>query len=340
MTTTERRLDVRRLVTLRPADLSAVSWDAMDGDLDGPAELVLATFAGEAVVLGAFQRARDVPSGGKGEGDGDVAAAPLVRRCSGGAAACVGPGTLYVSLALQHPSALVACDPSRIVNRHVRPLLQALTKVGAPAAYFDRDWVSVSRRPAALIGFAHDVASRRTVVEAFVCVRGALVPASGRARASFLGKAPGSLEEITGRAIDVGQLGDAVVAAYAAAYGLTVARRDATAVASAGGREIADDPPWQATSAEAIGAVAAGVDHTGRLRVGGELMVSRDALARLEAEVAAVDDEAHESARDAALEDAVNALAAPGVALAGVRTLESVLDVIRRARAARPARTG
>jgi hypothetical protein len=94
------------------------------------------------------------------------------------------------------------------------------------------------------------------------------------------------------------------------------------------------DPPWEATCEEAIGLVGAGRDARGVLRVGGDLLVSRDALARLE-----------ERLRDTEAADVPRVvdetLAAPGVALDGVKSLASIADVVARARdAAGPRRHG
>jgi hypothetical protein len=79
---------------------------------------------------------------------------------------------------------------------------------------------------------------------------------------------------------------------------------------------------------EAIGLVAAGRDRHGVLRVGGDLLASRDAIARVEARVIG-----------AAPED-IGAIVAeelgdPRVALDGVKTLDSVRDAIARALAER-----
>jgi hypothetical protein len=76
---------------------------------------------------------------------------------------------------------------------------------------------------------------------------------------------------------------------------------------------------------EAIGVVAAGRDRDGRMRVGGELMVSRDAIARLEDAIARAPGDS------AQLDRAVDELAAPGVALLGVRDLRSLREVIAEA---------
>jgi hypothetical protein len=80
--------------------------------------------------------------------------------------------------------------------------------------------------------------------------------------------------------------------------------------------------PWAATRDEAIGVVAAGRDREGRMRVGGELMASRDAIARLEREIALAAGDALQ------LDRAVDTLAAEGVAMLGVRDLRSIRDVI------------
>jgi hypothetical protein len=94
---------------------------------------------------------------------------------------------------------------------------------------------------------------------------------------------------------------------------------------AASGEEAGDpraDPPWAATREEAIGPIGAGRDAQGRFRVGGDLLVSRDALARLEAAAPGAPD-------IGSLVDEI--LAAPGVALDGVRSLATIRDVIAEA---------
>ena len=85
------------------------------------------------------------------------------------------------------------------------------------------------------------------------------------------------------------------------------------------------DPPWAATVDEGIGVVGAGPDARGRFRVGGDLLASRDAIGALEASLEGSKEDV------AALVDA--ALAAPHVALDGVRSLESIARVVLAARA-------
>jgi hypothetical protein len=88
--------------------------------------------------------------------------------------------------------------------------------------------------------------------------------------------------------------------------------------------DLRADPPWRATCEEAIGTLGAGPDARGVFRVGGDLLVSRDALARLEARVA-------ESAHEDLAHVVDDTLAAPGVALDGVRSLQSVRALLERA---------
>ncbi len=294
---------------LPPAEIAARSRGALDRPLTRDVELTIAHASAEAVLLGAFGRAAP----------GEIGAErTLLRRGSGGAAVRIGPGTLWVSLTLANLDALVPCAPDKILNRHVRPLLRALGRVGALAHYFGRDWLSVAHRPAAAVGFAHDRASGRLHVEAFVAVS---TPFALGPRASFLGKESGTLDALVGRPISMDRLAREIVEAYApeaAALALLTIVADAA--------DPRPDPPWAATAEEAIGEVGAGADASGRLRVGGELMVSRDALAALEARLAA-GEEVH-AAIDASL-------AAPGVALEGVRSLRSLADVVTRAQALR-----
>jgi len=266
--------------------------------------------AGEdALIVGAFQRAHGMPK-----------AWPLARRGSGGPEVRVGTGTVHVALALAHPGALVPCDERRIVNRSVRPLLRALTKTSKLAHFFGRDWVSVAHRPAAWVGFAHDAGTRRTLFEAFVAVR---TPFALADRPSFLGKPQGTLEEIGRQPLDPRIIADAIADAYLAAYNaepveITVPETWPPA------DDLRADPPWAATCDEAIGIIGAGPDAAGVFRVGGDLLVSRDALAELEERVAAASTSDIRRIVD-------DTLGRPGVAIDGVRSLASVAEVIESA---------
>jgi hypothetical protein len=310
-------IGIARLGATPAQDAARVSRASLDRTLSYDAELTVAECTTDAIVLGAFQRGAPVSG-----------AVPLERRGSGGPSVTVGRGTVHVMLTLAGLSVLVPCDPSRIVNRYVRPLLRALTKLGVTARYFGRDWVSVSGRPAAWVGFAHVATSQRTLFEAFVSVTGP--PFAQPGRPSFLGKAPGTLESILGKPLEAARFSDAIIEAYTSTYArapadvMLPARADATAADDPGA-----DPPWAATVTEAIGEVGAGPDRRGCMRVGGDLLVSRDALARLEERLEALD---ASSGRAEIARLVEGTLAAPGVALDGVRSLDSITDVILRAR--------
>ena len=170
--------------TRTAAEIAGASRVAMARAPNAPAEIAIAFASDDAVLLGAFQRACDGPPG-------------AIARGTGGAAVRVGPGTLHVMVTL----ARLDCDESKILNRHLRPLLRALG-----ARYFGRDWIDLAGRPVAHVGFAHERATGRTVVEAFVAVRTAFAVA---ARPSHLGKPPATLESLQGP-VDDASLGSKI----------------------------------------------------------------------------------------------------------------------------------
>jgi hypothetical protein len=305
------QIGVARLGAVGAERAAAWSRRALDAPLAADAVLAIGRPTSEAIVLGAFQRA-------------PVGAGPaLVRRISGGASAIVGPGSLWVTLALSHPSALIGCSPAQIVNRYVRPLRRALTKLGAAAHYFGRDWISVAHRPAGLVGFAHDSASSRSVFEAIVAVSH---PFASAARESFRGSAPGTLASITDRTYDLVDLETAVVDAYASAYARAPFDVPIDIGLDLDERNLDDDAtPWLATVDEAIGPIGAGPDARGVFRIGGDLMVSRDALRALE-------ERALEIPPDEIPALVNSTLGSPEIAIDGVRDLASVARAIQAAR--------
>jgi len=293
--------------SLPAEDIAACSCAALDREVDA-AELVVIAPSTSAVLLGAFQREHETA--------GAWGAEPRARRGSGGGAVRVGPGVLYVGLLLPHPGALAPANEAQILNRAVRPMLRALTKTGVLTHYFGRDFLSAKKHPVASVSYGHDARTRRTLVETFVSVTAlAQLP-----RASFEGKSPATLADLRGAPIDLGALATRI----AEEHGLPLA-----APAGVGARTLeAAAPPWTARVDEAIGPLHAGFDHAGHLRLGGELMASRDRIVWLEERAA----HAAEDTLDALVDEA---LAAPGVALFGVKSLRSVRDVLLAARAAR-----
>ncbi len=317
---------MRVLSTEQIASLGAA---ALAGDLTRDAELSVHGLDREALVLGAFQRASSV-----GASSVSPDARPVVARVSGGPVVAVGRGTLHVVLALAKIDVLEPCTPRQIVNRHVRPLLRALTASGATARFFGRDWIDVKSRPTAWVGFAHDTTTGRAVLEAFIAVSS---PFAVQPRAAYLGKEPGTLDAIVGRSFSPPRIAAAIRAAYEAAWGDRLAvpvpsLTGSTAPPTFGApppppvppTPMPDEPPWAATVNEAIGIIAAGHDRHGVLRVGGDLLASRDAIARLEARVIG-------AAPDAIAAIVTEELGDPRVALDGVKSLDSVRDAIVRA---------
>jgi hypothetical protein len=299
-------------------EMAARSRSALDRALQHDASLAVSVASDEALLLGAFQRAHGMPEG-----------LPLARRGSGGPEVRIGPGTIHVALSLSRPGVIAGADAKRIVNRAVRPLLRALTKTGHTAHFFGRDWVSVAHRPAAWVGFAHDAGTRRTLFEAFVAVS---TPFAVVDRRSFVGKEHGTLESIGGRAVDPARVAAAIADAYAEGHETFAIDDPAAEPAVAAAEDLRADPPWAATCEEAIGTLGAGPDARGVFRVGGDWLVSRDAVAALERAIAA-EHPPQRSAPDAeAVGRAVDeALGAERVALEGVRSLVNVRDVILRA---------
>lgn len=293
------------------AAAEAVAWSAgaLVRPMAAPAELSIFAVRDEAVLLGAFQRTSELsPSTEKN----------VFRRVSGGPALRVAPGTLWMQLALARPDVLVSCDVARVLNRYVRPLLKAITRVAALANYFDRDWLAVKHRPVAFVGFAHDAASQRTLVEAVISVR---EQAFLGEHASLRGKTPWTLEEAAGKRVEDARLSDAIVSTYLEAYGCSRLELSGSVEPAS---TVRSEPAWGASREEAIGHVFAGRDHAGRMRVGGEFMASHDAVEALETRLASIDCTSSEDVGRAVDET----LSAEGTALFGVRSLVSIRDAI------------
>lgn len=131
--------------------------------VDGEARITASLVEGPAVVLGALQRAGRVV---------DVAACatagtPVYRRSTTGTAAYVGGRAILWTLALPHVAALHPdASPRTLLNRNVRGFLRGLSRGGAPAQYFGREWIAIHHRPAALLGF-EALADGRIVIEVF-----------------------------------------------------------------------------------------------------------------------------------------------------------------------------
>lgn len=278
------------------------------------------------ICLGAFQRAASavVPQ-----------PLPLSRRLSGGPALWLAPPALHLLLTLPSPSALVPdADPHRLLNRHVRPLLRALSLLRAPAHYGGRDWVSVQRHPAVWIGFAHDASSGACAFEAFLPLDQpfALLPPLAPARSldPFLQKTPLGLRAAAGRDLSLDELSDALARAYDQ---LAPAPLPRASWPSALVRPLVTDPrpPWDALREEPIGWLGASASP---LCLGGDLFASEDLLARLDTALALLGPDPSPAALEHALTEAV----ASGGVIAGVRSADALVGVLRDAIEAHAAR--
>lgn len=278
-----------------------------DRDEGDEASLFVASAVDEAAVRGAFQRGRG-----------------LVRG-SGGATVLVGPGRVWLSLALSRSSVLLAdASPDKILNRYVRPLLRTLGKItSVPVSYFGRDWISIAHRPVGFVGFAHDATSGRALFEAIIAVSAAF--AADEASPSFMGKAPTTLASAASRPIADERVVDALVEAYFGTIGHVEVEEAMGVEASA----EEDSTPWVATTAAAIGTLGCGPDAGGRVRLGGDLMASVDAIERLEEAIQALPDSADPDAVGRLVDEA---LTSRGAVTFGVRSLASIRDVIVAAR--------
>jgi hypothetical protein len=242
--------------------------------------LAASVVRGPAVVLGAGQRAGRVL-----QLDACAAAGTAVyRRATSGTAAYVGDRAVLWTLALPHVAALASdATPRTLLNRNVRGFLDGLRRAGgALAHYFGREWISVERRPAALLGFEVSLEGAVLIeviagMDASVALPEALVTGEERAVDRWLGKTAAALGEVT------------------ADDALTIAGEVMKAVALRSATPIAGPPPGPVTPLPSLsgagspmppGFVAGPGMHvpigwldTGIHRATGEVWLGGDALA-------------------------------------------------------------
>ncbi len=244
----------------------------------GQAFIVASVVRGPAVLLGAGQRAGRVL-----DLEACAAAAtPVYRRLTSGTAAYVGEQGIVWTLALPHVSALVPdATPRTLLNRNVRGFLRGLSRAGgAPAHYFGREWISVRKRPAALLGFEMSPSGAVVIeviagIDASIGVPEALATADERAQDRWLGKVPAGLGEL--------MPGDALAIARAVmeTVGMGAAIQTGVAPCSAGEPQVtrADSPmppgyvPGPAARVP-IGWLDTGIDPaSGEVWLGGDALV-------------------------------------------------------------------
>jgi len=180
--------------------------------------LAASLIEGPAVLLGLHQRAARVL---------DVAACQranvrVFRRATAGTAAFAGKRALVFSLALPQVAALFPDASFRtLLNRNVRPFLKGFSAAGALAHYFGREWVSLRKRPGAVLGFdvAEDGAVLIEVIAGFdesIEIPPAFTGEHERSIARYTGHAPTSLAELLRPGAPPDSLARAVADAFAA----------------------------------------------------------------------------------------------------------------------------
>jgi len=92
-----------------------------------------------------------------------------------------------------------------------------------------------------------------------------------------------------------------------------------TSIVRTAAEEVVPEPIWAATREEALGVIGAGRDEDGRMRIGGELVASADAVADLEKRL--------ETARLVDLGEAIDESFRSATTF-GLRDLTSIRDVI------------
>ena len=261
-----RALDATRIgATLHPGDAEAL--------------VVCAPLVSESIALGAFQRLRSTLDVRALEGSGTT----LVRRATGGPALRIGRGRVYMALHLRGCDALGGViDPSRALNRHVRPLLRALTSLGdITATYGGRDVVLMGGEPVAWVGVGHERRTGRAVVEAVVNVSAsfalddALDLAAGAIAPRWLGKPVRTLDARLARKVEPGEVVEAILRELAKAAEGSAGRTELPALPRS--RVDVDEPPFTAMVETSVGLLGALVERD-RLALGGDLYASRDAL--------------------------------------------------------------
>jgi hypothetical protein len=295
----------------------------------GPeAAVLVAPIVGEAYALGAFQRVRSAIDMTRLEGSG----CSLVRRVTGGPAIRIGRGQVYLALDLRTPAALGGvADPARALNRHVRPLLRALTGLGdVPATSGGRDVVLMRGEPVAWVSVRHLRASGRTALEAVVAVTKSFeVPAEvdlahGAIAPRWAGRHPTTVSAALGRTVTAEEVVEAILSAYVATADTAAQKFEPPALPAS--RVDPDETPFVAMVEEAVGLVG-GVVERDRLVIGGDLIASEDVLR-------VVGDRLHElgpEVDDAQLGAVFDAALGPssGSLLLGVRELSSFTKLVR-----------
>ncbi len=151
--------------SLRPHEALSLAAGALD---KARFAVIVAPLEGNPVAcLGRWQRATSATSFEPAE--------EVIRRRTGGVCLSMGAGQVYVAIAAPRWTTLFDTTPRTVLSRWVRPVLRGLSMIAPGAHYFGRDWITVSHRPVAWVGW--EIApSGATLLEALVGVSSPFLP--------------------------------------------------------------------------------------------------------------------------------------------------------------------
>ncbi|HYJ08548.1 MAG TPA: hypothetical protein VEX18_06055 [Polyangiaceae bacterium] len=251
----------------------------------GQATLLSAYVEAEALVLGALQLETTLRERSPARFDQRIAR----RTTTGTEAQCSGP-TLFHALALPRVDTLFSDASARtLLNRNLRAFLRGYTAAGVPLRYFGTEVLALLGHPVALVGY--DVsASGAVLIEVMVGLEHPCV-----VRPALKREPPAALYPLLRRAPPAAEFLRSAVSGFAARLEATCV--DVTGQLSSGARSTVTEPTGVPVSvAIPLGVVEAVPRPVPRIF--GDLLVSRAALARVEAAARAALEAGHRPGSD------------------------------------------
>jgi hypothetical protein len=258
----------------------ALAW----AETENSAVLASAVVRADALVLGSLQRPATLAQRSA------LPQAPVHWRTTTGTEAHLSGATIYHALALPRVNALFSDAKARtLLNRNLRLMLRGYAAAGVPLRYFGTEVLALRGHPVALIGYDQS-SSGAVLIEVLVGLEHALV-----LRPALRREPPKAMFEVLGATPDAEELAQRVMMASVERHGASLrdVSRELAGFEIAEGLEVAPAPPGAAPFPERapsgvvpipLGVVEASVEPT--VRISGDLLVSRAALARVESAAA------------------------------------------------------
>jgi hypothetical protein len=330
-----------RATTLSPIDAVALSRTLRDrAASEGRVLAAGAIVTGPALLVGARQRAARVVDRASFE----RSAIPLVRRDTTGTHVFIAPtGAALFALALPTRTALVpdTRGPTTL-NRNVRGWLQGLTRQGALAHYFGREWLTIHKRPAGVLALSGGLDQSLLIelwigLEAPLALPESLASEHERTLDRWLGKRPASFREVCpDKPLDHAHI-DAIQARSLERYGIVADLVPDTAIdpprhlhstSALWDDELERTPRrWIEPTRCAIGWIDAAVLDDGDLWIGGDVLVDQPAIEAITAALHRAEPE-----RSSLLDEALEAHAALGADAREWQSCGAALDAVVRSR--------